>query len=89
MYEVKDDIFLHSKQCDPKQSENHQLDWTDFTKHGPVGDQAAGHTEVSIDQAANKQTNLYYGQQMNQMYRTKKSVWKYLTFALDDVWEPS
>ncbi len=51
MYEIQDNIFLHSKQCDPKQSQNHQLYWTDFTKHGPIGNQAARHAEVSIDQA--------------------------------------
>lgn len=37
MYEIQDNIFLHSKQSDPKQSQNHQLDWTDFTEHCPVG----------------------------------------------------
>lgn len=37
MYEIQDYKFLHSKQCDPKQSQDQQLDWTDFTKYCPVG----------------------------------------------------
>lgn len=51
MYKIKDDVLLHGKQCDPKQSQNHQLDWADFTQNCPVGNQAAGHAEVRIDQA--------------------------------------
>lgn len=37
MYDTHDNIFIHSKQCDAKQSQNQQLDITDFTKHRPVG----------------------------------------------------
>lgn len=54
MYKAEDNIFFHSKQCDPKQSQNHQLDWTDFTKNCTVGNKAAGHTEVSINQAGKR-----------------------------------
>lgn len=53
MYKIEDDVLLHRKQCDPKQSQNHELDWADLTQNRPVGDQAAGHTEVRIDQAEN------------------------------------
>lgn len=51
MYKIKDDVLLHCKQRDPKQSQNHQLDWADFTQNCPVSNQAAGHAEVRIDQA--------------------------------------
>lgn len=61
MNEVQDNVFLHSKQCDPKQSHNHQLDRTDFTQHRPVGDQASGHTEVSVDQAEEGKENQMSG----------------------------
>lgn len=54
VYEIEDYIFLHSIQRDPKQSHNHQLDWTDFTQHCPVSNQAGGHTEVCVDQAEDK-----------------------------------
>lgn len=54
MYKAEDNIFFHGKQCDPKQSQNHQLDWTDFTKNCTVGNEAAGHTEVSINQAGKR-----------------------------------
>lgn len=37
VYEVQDYVLLHCKQCDPKQSQNHQLDWTDFAQHRPIG----------------------------------------------------
>lgn len=51
MYKIQDDVLLHCEQCDPEQSQNHQLDWADFTQNCTVGNQAAGHTEVRIDQA--------------------------------------
>lgn len=54
VYEIQDNIFLHSEQCDPKQSQDQQLDWTDFTQYCPVGNQAARHTEICIDQAEKK-----------------------------------
>lgn len=37
VYEVQDYVLLHCKQRDPKQSQNHQLDWTDFAQHRPIG----------------------------------------------------
>lgn len=51
MYEVQDNVFFHSKQRNSKQSQNHQLDWTDLPQHRPVGNQTACHTEICIDQA--------------------------------------
>lgn len=68
MYKIKDDVLLHGKQCDPKQSQNHQLDWADFTQNCPVGNQAAGHAEVRIDQAGKMQ-------QYNLTRRTMESRW--------------
>ena len=37
MYEVDDDVLLHGKQSDPKQSEHHQLHRADLTQHSTVG----------------------------------------------------
>lgn len=55
MYQIKDDVLLHCKQCDPEQSQNHQLDRADFTQNRPVCNQAPGHAEVRIDQALKTQ----------------------------------
>lgn len=49
MYETQDDVFIHSVQCDAKQSEDQQLDWADFSQQCSVGDQASSHTEICID----------------------------------------
>lgn len=51
MKQVQDDVFLHRKQRDTEQSQNHQLDRADFPEEGAVGDQRAGDTEVCIDEA--------------------------------------
>lgn len=59
MYKIEDDVLLHRKQCDPEQSQNHELHWADFTQNRAVGDQAAGHTEVCIDQAENGPVKSY------------------------------
>lgn len=50
MKEVEDDVFLHSKQRDAKQGDNHQLDGAHFPQEGTVGDQRAGTAEVCVDQ---------------------------------------
>lgn len=49
--QVQDDVFLHGKQRDAEQSQNHQLDRADLPEEGAVGDQGAGHTEVCVDEA--------------------------------------
>lgn len=51
MKQVQDDVFLHGKQRHTEQSQNQQLDRADFPQEGAVGDQRAGHTEVSVDEA--------------------------------------
>lgn len=51
MKQGQDDVFLHGKQRDTEQSQNHQLDRADFPKEGAVGDQRGGDTEVCVDEA--------------------------------------
>lgn len=62
MYEIQDDVFLHSIQCNAKQSEDQQLDWADLSQQRTVGDQASSHTEICVDQAEERKP---------QMLRTK------------------
>lgn len=56
MYEIQDDVFFHGEQRDSKQSQNHELDWTDLPQHRSVGDQTARHAEISIDQTEEGKT---------------------------------
>lgn len=51
MDEIQDDVFLYSKKCYSKQSQNHQLDRADLSQQSSIGDQAASYTEICIDKA--------------------------------------
>lgn len=58
MKEIEDDVFLHSKQRDAKQGDDHQLDRTDFSQEGTIGDQGAGTAEVCIDQTVGSEDKM-------------------------------
>ena len=54
VYDGQDDVLLHGVQGDPEQGEHQQLHGADLPQHRPVGDQAAGHAEVGVDQAGSR-----------------------------------
>lgn len=59
MKKIQDDKFLHGKQSDSKQGDDHQLHRADFTQDGSVGDQRAGAAEIRIYQTAKKKKNQF------------------------------
>lgn len=78
MKEVEDYVFLHSKQCDAKQGDNHQLDGAHFAQQGAVGDQRGGNAEVSVDQTVGEKRKIpttEKGQSELKFWQSNNRIW--------------